>query len=118
MPMMWELFNEPFDIRPDGIVHASDRSGLGFTLRADARERFKYVDGPEDKFRGIYVDGPRRCRMSVWQGASHIRTRGGTGIIAPAPDLFGTWETNLPAWSLSEKHRANSREYVQPIPSA
>ena len=50
MPMMWELFNEPFDIRPDGVVHAPDRPGLGFTLRADALERFRYVDGPEYKF--------------------------------------------------------------------
>ena len=50
MPMMWELFNEPFDIRPDGTVHAPDRPGLGFTLRADALERFRYVDGPEYKF--------------------------------------------------------------------
>lgn len=47
MPMMWELFHEPFDIRPDGTVHAPERPGLGFTLRADALERFKYVDGPE-----------------------------------------------------------------------
>ena len=47
--MMWELFNEPFDIRPHGMVHAPDR-GLGFTLRADALERFKYVDGPEFEF--------------------------------------------------------------------
>jgi hypothetical protein len=38
----WELFNEPFDIRPDGMVHAPDRPGLGFTLRADALERFRY----------------------------------------------------------------------------
>ena len=38
---MWELFNEPFDIRPDGMVHAPDRPGLGFTLRADALERFR-----------------------------------------------------------------------------
>ena len=50
MPMMWELFNEPFDIRPDGMVHAPDPPGLGFTLRADALERFRYVDGPEYKF--------------------------------------------------------------------
>jgi L-alanine-DL-glutamate epimerase-like enolase superfamily enzyme len=50
MPMMWELFNEPFDIRADGTVHAPDRPGLGFTLRADALERFKYVDGPEYDF--------------------------------------------------------------------
>jgi L-alanine-DL-glutamate epimerase-like enolase superfamily enzyme len=50
MPMMWELFNEPFDIRPDGTVHAPDRPGLGFTLRQDALERFKYVDGPEYAF--------------------------------------------------------------------
>jgi len=47
MPMMWELFNEPFDIRPDGTVHAPDRSGLSFTLRADAIEKFRYVYGPE-----------------------------------------------------------------------
>ena len=50
MPMMWELFNEPYDIRPDGTVHASDRPGLGFTLRPDALERFKYVEGPEYAF--------------------------------------------------------------------
>lgn len=50
MPMMWELFNEPFDIRSDGTVHAPERPGLGFTLRADALERFKYVDGPEYSF--------------------------------------------------------------------
>jgi L-alanine-DL-glutamate epimerase-like enolase superfamily enzyme len=50
MPMMYELFNEPFDIRPDGTVHAPDRPGLGFTLCPDALERFKYVDGPEYRF--------------------------------------------------------------------
>ena len=50
MPMMWELFNEPFDIRSDGMVRAPDRPGLGFTLRPDALERFRYVDGPEYKF--------------------------------------------------------------------
>jgi L-alanine-DL-glutamate epimerase-like enolase superfamily enzyme len=50
MPMMYELFNEPFDIRPDGTVHAPDRPGLGYTLRADALERFKYVEGPEFRF--------------------------------------------------------------------
>ena len=50
MPMMNELFNEPFDIRPDGTVHAPDKPGLGFTLRADALERFKYVEGPEYRF--------------------------------------------------------------------
>jgi D-galactarolactone cycloisomerase len=50
MPMMWELFDEPFDIRGDGTVHAPDRPGLGFTLRADGPERFRYVDGPEYRF--------------------------------------------------------------------
>lgn len=50
MPMMYELFNEPFDIRPDGTVHAPDRPGLGFTLRSDAFDRFKYVEGPEYRF--------------------------------------------------------------------
>lgn len=50
MPMMWELFNEPFDIRADGTVHAPDRPGLGFTLRADALDRFKYVEGMEYAF--------------------------------------------------------------------
>lgn len=50
MPMMYELFNEPFDIRSDGTVHAPDRPGLGYTLRADALERFKYVEGPEFRF--------------------------------------------------------------------
>jgi len=50
MPMMWELFNEPFDIRADGTVHAPDRPGLGFTLRADALDKFRYVPGPEYEF--------------------------------------------------------------------
>jgi D-galactarolactone cycloisomerase len=50
MPMMWELFNETFDIRPDGTVHAPEAVGLGFTLRADALERFRYVEGPEYEF--------------------------------------------------------------------
>jgi L-alanine-DL-glutamate epimerase-like enolase superfamily enzyme len=50
MPMMWELFNEPFDIRADGTVHAPDRPGLGFTLRPDYLQRFKYVEGPEYTF--------------------------------------------------------------------
>jgi L-alanine-DL-glutamate epimerase-like enolase superfamily enzyme len=50
MPMMYELFNEPFDIRPDGMVHAPDRPGLGFTLRSDAFDRFRYVEGPEYRF--------------------------------------------------------------------
>ena len=47
MPMIWELFNESYDIRPNGMVHAPDRPGLGFTLRADAMERFQYLPGPE-----------------------------------------------------------------------
>lgn len=47
MPMIWDLFEEPFDIRPDGNVYAPDRSGLGFTIRKDAMERFKYQPGPE-----------------------------------------------------------------------
>jgi D-galactarolactone cycloisomerase len=50
MPMMWELFNEPFDIRSDGMVYAPDRPGLGFTLRPDTLERFRYVEGPEFEF--------------------------------------------------------------------
>lgn len=50
MPMLYELFNESFDVRPDGTVHAPERPGLGFTLRPDALERFKYVDGPEFRY--------------------------------------------------------------------
>jgi L-alanine-DL-glutamate epimerase-like enolase superfamily enzyme len=50
VPMMWELFNAPFDIRPDGTVPATMKPGLGFTLRADALEKFRYVDGPEFVF--------------------------------------------------------------------
>ncbi len=46
MPMMNELFNEPFDIR-DGTVYAPRSPGLGFTLRDDVFERFEYVPGPE-----------------------------------------------------------------------
>jgi hypothetical protein len=32
------------------MVHAPDRPGPGFTLRADALERTLYVDGPEFEF--------------------------------------------------------------------
>jgi L-alanine-DL-glutamate epimerase-like enolase superfamily enzyme len=32
------------------MVHAPDLPGLGFTLCADALERFRYVDGPEFEF--------------------------------------------------------------------
>jgi L-alanine-DL-glutamate epimerase-like enolase superfamily enzyme len=46
--MMWELFNEPFDIRPDGILNAPNRPGLGFTLGADALERFRLEAAPAD----------------------------------------------------------------------
>jgi L-alanine-DL-glutamate epimerase-like enolase superfamily enzyme len=49
MPMMYELFNEPFDIR-DGFVHAPQKPGLGFTLKDDVFDRFKYQEGPEYKF--------------------------------------------------------------------
>jgi L-alanine-DL-glutamate epimerase-like enolase superfamily enzyme len=50
MPMMYELFDEAFDIRPDGTVRAPEKPGLGFTLRKDALERFRYVEGPEYRF--------------------------------------------------------------------
>ena len=46
MPMMYDLFNEPYDIR-EGTVYAPQRPGLGFTLRDDVFDRFKYVPGPE-----------------------------------------------------------------------
>ena len=49
MPMMNDLFNEPYDIR-DGTVHAPQTPGLGFTLRDDAFDRFEYVPGPEFVF--------------------------------------------------------------------
>ena len=49
MPMMNNLFNEPYDIR-NGVVHAPQSPGLGFTLRDDALERFEYVPGPEFVF--------------------------------------------------------------------
>jgi L-alanine-DL-glutamate epimerase-like enolase superfamily enzyme len=47
MPMIWELFNEPFDIRDNGMVVAPDRPGLGFSMQPEAMERFKYLPGPE-----------------------------------------------------------------------
>ena len=49
MPMMYELFEEPYDIR-EGVVHAPDKPGLGFTLKADALDRFEYIPGPEYVF--------------------------------------------------------------------
>lgn len=50
VPTMWELFNAPFDIRPDGTVHDPMKSGLGFTLGADALEKLRHVDGSEFVF--------------------------------------------------------------------
>ncbi|WP_158237427.1 mandelate racemase/muconate lactonizing enzyme family protein [Halegenticoccus soli] len=49
MPMLFDLFEEEFDVR-DGVVRPPDRPGLGFTLRDDYAERFKYVEGPEYVF--------------------------------------------------------------------
>ncbi len=49
MPMMNELFVEPYDIQ-NGTVHAPTEPGLGFTLREDALERFAYIPGPEFVF--------------------------------------------------------------------
>ena len=49
MPMMNELFQEPYDIR-DGTVYAPKKPGLGFTLREDVFERFKHIPGPEYVF--------------------------------------------------------------------
>ena len=49
MPMMNELFKEPYDIR-GGTVYAPQTPGLGFTLREDALDRFEYVPGPEYVF--------------------------------------------------------------------
>lgn len=49
MPLMYELFEEEFDVR-DGRVHAPERPGLGFTVREDYDERFAYVEGPEYVF--------------------------------------------------------------------
>ena len=49
MPMMNDLFEEPYDIQ-DGTVHAPQRPGLGFTLRKDVLEQFRYQEGPEYVF--------------------------------------------------------------------
>ena len=46
MPMMYELFEEPYDIR-EGVVYAPQKPGLGFTLREEALKRFEYIPGPE-----------------------------------------------------------------------
>ena len=46
MPMMYELFEEPYDIR-EGVVYAPQKPGLGFTLKEDALKRFEYIPGPE-----------------------------------------------------------------------
>ena len=47
MPMIWELFEEPYDIRDDCYVYAPDRPGLGFTLREDTLDKFRFIEGPE-----------------------------------------------------------------------
>lgn len=49
MPMLYELFEEDFDIR-DGQVHAPTEPGLGFTLRDDVEDRFEYEPGPRYVF--------------------------------------------------------------------
>ena len=49
MPMLWELFEEEYDVR-DGRVYAPSGPGLGFTLREDVEERFAYVEGPEYEY--------------------------------------------------------------------
>jgi L-alanine-DL-glutamate epimerase-like enolase superfamily enzyme len=49
MPMMYELFNESYDIR-EATVYAPQRPGLGFTLKDDVFDKFRYIEGPEYLF--------------------------------------------------------------------
>ena len=44
-PLVYEMFEEPFDLR-EGYLHATDRPGIGFTLRKDVEKRFPFVPGP------------------------------------------------------------------------
>jgi len=116
MPMMWELFNEPFDIRLDGMVHAPDRPGLGFTLRPDALERFRYVDGPNTSSSGIMLTAKTLPYVGVagWRARRRI-----LGVIEHIPirnrdhrsalGSFRTREANLTAWRLAEKQWPNCR---------
>jgi len=49
MPMLHEIFTEPFDIR-DGYVYAPTGPGLGFELRPGVTERFPYLPGPTNVY--------------------------------------------------------------------
>ena len=44
-PLVYEMFEEPFDLR-EGFLYATDRPGIGFTLRKDVESRFPFVPGP------------------------------------------------------------------------
>jgi len=40
-PLRSELFNEPLEVGPDGVVRLPDRPGLGFTLNQDTVDRYR-----------------------------------------------------------------------------
>ena len=98
------------------MVHAPDRPGLGFTLRPDALERFRYVDGPNTSSSGIMLTAKTLPYVGVagWRARRRI-----LGVIEHIPirnrdhrsalGSFRTREANLTAWGLSEKQWPNCR---------
>jgi hypothetical protein len=80
IPMMWDLFNEPFDIRPDGIVHAPGRAKVdnaGAPALRDCRRRaLAALD--------LYEPLPKTHKTSQSYG---LLDRPRTGRVSPGADL-------------------------------
>ena len=60
MPMMWDLFNEPFDIRPDGMVHAPDRADTRPPMPSSAAHHSRPPGTKTATLAAAGVNHPRR----------------------------------------------------------
>jgi len=79
MPMMWELFNELFDIRPDGMVHVPDRRPQP-RHRPQQRRRPRQRDHagarallPQNQLAASSPRRPSAIRSLPWQPARRSR---------------------------------------------
>ncbi len=56
IPMMWELFNEPSDIRPDSMVHAPDRPASALHCTRMRWSDFAILTGPSSSSSAFTTD--------------------------------------------------------------
>jgi D-galactarolactone cycloisomerase len=113
MPMMWDLFNEPFDIRPDGTVHAPDRrasalhcartrwsasgmsTGLSMSFNSEISIQVGFIHaGASYPIRELCGTAGRRRleqRRSLWRRRRlEGQARGQLGVRTHTPDPVAT----------------------------